>query len=310
MRKYLIIGGAGFIGSYLTDALIKRGHQVIVIDNLLTSRKENLNQKAKFFKMDVCESRVFDIFKIEKPDIAYYLAGPINLRREINDPLFSKGLNILYGFKKILDYSHSFEIKKVIFLSSGGAIYSKAKIVPTSEENLTRPDSLYGLANLILEKFLDEYYKAFKLNFIILRLSNVYGPRQWESGVVPSFIKQILENKPLVINGDGTQTRDFIYIDDAIPALLIAEKSKKTGIFNVGSGQEISLNQLAKKIARILNMKVKPTHRFSKKEKIQRSVLDYSKIKKELNWEPKISLEQGLKKTIDWHNSNSLNKKP
>jgi len=301
MRKYLIVGGNGFIGSHLTDALVKKGNRVIVVD----FSDKYLNPKVEFFKLDVCNPEVLNVFKKEKPDIVYYLAGPINLRREINDPLFNKGLDVLDGFKKILDYCHELKIKKVVFLSSGGAICSKAKIIPTSEKDSSRPSSFYGLANLILEKLLDEYYKKYKLSFIILRLSNVYGPRQWESGVVPSFIRQILENRSPIISGDGTQTRDFIYIDDAISALLIAGETKKTGIFNVGSGQEISLNQLAKEIARILNIEIKPSYCFSE-EKVQRSALDWSKAKKELDWKPKISLVQGLKKTIDWYEKHSF----
>ena len=304
MNKYLIIGGAGFIGSYLVDSLIEQGNQVVVIDSLLTGKEENLNSKAKFLKIDVSSPEILDVFETEKPDIVYYLAGPINLRREMNDPLFNKGLDIFNGFKKALDYSRTFKVKKVVFVSSGGAVYSRANIIPTTEKDLTCPGSLYGLANLVLEKILDEYYKVYELNFIILRLSNVYGPRQWESGAVPSFIKQISKNQSLVISGDGTQTRDFIYIDDVVSALLIAGRTEKTGVFNVGSGQEISLNQLAKEITRILNRKIKRSYGFSK-EVIQRSILDCSKIKEELNWEPKISLEQGLKKTIDWYNSRS-----
>lgn len=297
MRKYLIIGGTGFIGSHLVDALAKRGDKVAVID----FNDKYLNPETEFFKLDVCDPKVLNVFKKEKPDIVYYLAGPINLRREINDPLFGKSLNILDSFKKILDYCCEFKTKKVVFLSSGGAIYSNAKIIPTTEKDLTQPNSLYGLANLILEKFLDEYYRKYKLNFIILRLSNIYGPRQWESGVVPSFIKQILENKSPVINGNGTQTRDFIYISDAVSALLIAGNSRKTGIFNIGSGGETSLNELFKKIAGILNKKIRPEYRFAAEEKVPRNALNWSKAKRELNWKPEVSLGEGLKKTIDWY---------
>ncbi len=281
---------------------MKKGNRVIVVD----FSDKYLNPKVEFFKLDVCNPEVLNVFKKEKPDIVYYLAGPINLRREINDPLFNKGLDVLDGFKKILDYCHELKIKKVVFLSSGGAICSKAKIIPTSEKDSSRPSSLYGLANLILEKLLDEYYKKYKLSFIILRLSNVYGPRQWENGVVPSFIKNISENKFPVIRGDGTQTRDFIYVDDAVSALLIGGESKKTGIFNVGSGKETSLNELSKKIAKILNKKIRPKYRFARGIEVQRSALDWSKAKKELDWKPKISLVQGLKKTIDWYEKHSF----
>jgi UDP-glucose 4-epimerase len=298
--RCLITGGAGFIGSHLADALTKKGNQVMVIDTLLSGKKQNLNPKIKFFRYDICNPKVFDVFKNEKPDIVYHLAGPINLRRKINDPFFNKGLGVLSSFKKILDYAHIFNIKKLIFVSSGGAIYSGAKVIPTSEDYPSHPVSFYGLANLMLERLIKEYYNMYKLNSIILRLSNIYGPRQWGSGVIPSFIKQILENKSPVINGDGKQTRDFVYIDDIIRALLISAKTKKTGIFNVGSGQEINLNELCREINKLLNTNIKPSYHFVEKEESQRSVLDCSKIKNELNWQPRVNLEAGLKKTIGW----------
>lgn len=299
--RCLITGGAGFVGSHLADELIKKGHRVIVIDSFFGGKKQNLNPKVKLFKFDICNLKVFDVFKKERPDIVYHLAGPINLRRKINDPLFNKGFSVLDGSKRILDYSYILNIKKFIFVSSGGAIYSGARIVPTPEDYPAHPSSLYGLANLILERLLKEYYKMYKLNLIILRLSNIYGPRQWEKGVIPSFIKQILRNKSPIISGDGKQTRDFIYIDDVVRALLIAAKTKKTGIFNVGSGREISINELFKEITEILNIKIKPSYHFTEeKEETQRSVLNCSKIKKELDWEPRVDLKKGLERTIDW----------
>lgn len=301
--RCLITGGAGFIGSHLTDELIKQGYQVIVIDSLLRDKKQDLNSEIKLYRFDIINPKVFDVFKKEKPDIVYHLAGPINLRSKINDPLLNKGLNVFRGTKRILDYSHILNIKKFIFVSSAGAIYSGSRVIPTPEDYLSHPTSFYGLANLILERLLEEYHKMYKLNSIILRLSNIYGPRQWGSGVIPSFINQISRNKSPVINNDGKQTRDFVYIDDVVRALLIIAKTKKTGIFNVGSAQEISLNELFKKIIVILNLKIKPSYNFAEKEETQRSALDCSKIKKELNWEPKVNLEEGLKRTIDWFNN-------
>ena len=300
MSKILVTGGAGFIGSHLVDRLIKKGHQVVVVDKLYTGKKKNLNPKAKFYQFDIQNRKVFNIFKREKPDIVYYLSGPINLRRKIDDPLFEKSLNILGSFKKILDYSHSLEIKKFVFISSGGAIYEEANIIPTSENYPASPTSIYGLANLIMEKFLEEYSKAHHLNFIILRLSNVYGPRQWKSGIIPSFITSLLKNKSSIIYGNGKQTRDFIYIDDAVEAMIVAAKIKEKEIFNVGSGREVSINQLYKKIAKILDKKIELKYFLSQDAGIKRSALDFSKIKKNLGWQPKYDLERGLKETIKW----------
>jgi UDP-glucose 4-epimerase len=263
-----------------------------------------LNPEVEFFKLDISDPRVLNVFKKEKPDIVYHLAGPINLRRQINDPLFSKSLNIFGGFKKILDYCREFKTKKVIFLSSGGAIYSNAKIIPTTEKYLAHPGSFYGLANLIFEKLLDEYYKSYKLNFIILRLSNVYGPRQWESGIIPSFIIKLLNKKKPVINGDGRQTRDFIYIDDVVKACLIFAKKRKRGIYNVGSGKEVTIYEIFTTIREILHSKIKPIYKNLMESGPRKSALDIQKIQKEFCWQPKINLKEGLAKTIEWFQKN------
>ena len=281
MKKYLITGGAGFIGSYLVDSLIKQGHQVIVVDNLLTSRKENLNSKAKFFKIDVYGPKLFDIFKTEKPDIVYHLAGPINLRREINDPLFVESQNVLKRIKIICHCCSLASTKKIVFFSSGGAIYSGVK-------------TIYCLDNLMIEKYIELY----GLDYVILRLSNVYGPRQWKKGIIP----QIIINKEPKIKGDGTQTRDFIYIDDVVEAAILT--MDKNGIYNIGTGKEHSINEIIDMVRKISNSEIKPI--YEGVEEVKRSVLNIEKIKKELNWEPKVSLEQGLKKTIDWYEKHSF----
>jgi len=270
-----------------------------VIDSLLGNGKQKVNPKATFFNVDMNNPKVFGVFETEKPDILYYLAGPINIRREITDPLFDTGLEVVRGFKRILDYARSVKIQKVIFASSGGAIYSGAEVLPTTEDYRAHPVSLYGLANLLLEKVLDEYYRANALRFITLRFSNVYGPRQWKNGVIPSFVEQILRDEPPLIHGDGSQTRDFVYIDDVVKALLIAAETEKTGIFNIGSGHETSLNTLVHEIAGMLHKKIMPQYCSGETEKTKRSVLDCTKAQEELKWEPKVSLGEGLKKTID-----------
>jgi UDP-glucose 4-epimerase len=299
-KTILVTGGAGFIGSHLVDRLIKKGHKVIIVDKLYSGRKKNFDPQAKFFRFDVQNTKIFNIFKKEKPDIVYYLSGPINLRRRIDDPLFEKNLDILKGLKRFLDWSYISKVKKFVFVSSGGAIYSEAKIIPTSENHPVSTSSIYGLANLILEKLLEEYSKIYNLNFTILRLSNVYGSRQWKEGIIPSFIISLLKNEPPIINGNGKQTRDFIYIDDVIEAMLIVGIGKEVGIFNVGSGQEITIDKLYKKIAGILKKKIEPKYSFSQNIGAKRNALNCLKIKKIFNWKPKYSLDEGLKKTIKW----------
>lgn len=298
--KILITGGAGFIGTHLYQRLTENRNKIIIVDSFINKRKRNFS-RAKVYATNISSSYLRRIFQKEKPDLIFYLAGPINLRRKISDPLFSAGVKTIDGFKKILDYSCDYRVKKIIFASSGGAIYEDAEIIPTPEIYPAHPTSLYGLANLFLEKLLKEYSKIYKLNFSILRLSNVYGPKQWETGVIPSFIISILNNKPPIITGDGSQTRDFIYIDDVITAFRLAATNKKNEIFNVGSGKEISIYQLVRGITKILDVKIKPKYVLLKHTKeTKRSALDISKIKKELNWTPKYSLEKGLERTIEW----------
>jgi len=306
-KKSLILGGGGFIGSHLCEALIRNKSDVGIIDNFSTGSKKLLPSQVKIYNLDISSPAVKKIFRKEKPDFVFHLAGPINLRRGINDPLFEDGFNVIKGFKKILDYSQTSKIRKLIFASSGGAIYENAKILPTPENYIAHPLSFYGQANLILERLLEEYYRIYKLNFIILRLSNVYGPRQWENGVIPSFINRIKEGKPPIIYGDGQTTRDFIFIEDVIRAFLISVKSREIGIFNVGSSKEITLDNVVKRISRILRKNIKPKY-YPKKNEITRSLLDCTRIKRQLGWKPRVDFNEGLKKTINWY-LNTQNKK-
>jgi len=292
-KKYLIIGGAGFIGSHLADHLASEGFDVLVIDNFEV--KKGTNEKVKSFKEDISSAKVKNIFETEMPDVVYYLAGPISLRKNINSKDFDEGLNIFKGFKQSIDYSAAAK-SKFIFVSSGGAIYSDADIIPTNEMRSLNPNSPYGAANLLMEKILE----SCDIDYTIIRFSNIYGPRQWSDGVIPSFISGALNSKHLVVKGDGSQTRDFLYIDDAVSALLKAEKAGNNEAYNVASGKELSINSLIEKIAEILKIKIEVEYAGSQ-ERIKRSALDYSKFKKEFGWEPKVSIETGIKKTADYY---------
>lgn len=299
-KTILITGGAGFLGSHLAQKLA-RENRVIAID-IVNNLPQDIKQSIKFYEMDVAdpEGGIEEVFQKERPQIVYHLAGPIALRREINDPLFKKSLNILGNLNTILNCCTKYGVEKIIFFSSGGAIYEKANIIPTPEDYLAHPISLYGSANLIIEEYLKTYYQKYGLNFTILRLSNVYGPRQWGSGIIPSIITKIISDESPIIYGNGTQTRDFIFVEDAIEASIFAIKDNKNKTYNVSSGEEISVNELLDKIAAILNKPNKPVYTSQKINEIERSCLDNSKIKKELRWQPKTNIDQGLKETINW----------
>jgi len=225
------------------------------------------------------------------------------VRRSVEDPINDAKINIL-GSLNILDACRKFKVKKIIFSSTGGVIYGNAKIIPTPENYTPKPESPYGIAKLTIENYLDFYKKVYNLNYISLRFANVYGPRQdpkGEAGVVAIFIGKLLKRERPVIFGDGKQTRDFVYVNDVVSALIksMSYKGKET-IFNVGTGIETSVNQLFKLISKILRVKIKPIYAPPKPGELKRSCLDISKIKKELNWKPAYNLEEGLKETIKW----------
>jgi UDP-glucose 4-epimerase len=301
--KILVTGGAGFIGSHLVDALIERGYQVIVIDNLSTGKKENINKKAKFYKIDICSPKIVEIFKNEKPQICFHLAAQINIRKSVEDPIFDAKVNILGSLNIIQNFigyrTSNIGHSKFIFASSI-AVYGEPKKLPIDENHPLNPISSYGIAKLTIENYL-KLYSARGLNFVILRFSNVYGPRQrsnGEGGVISIFIDRILKGKKPIIFGDGTQTRDFLYVKDAVKALILSMKANPGSVYNVGANEEMKIKEVLNKISTLLGKRVEPIFKPRSKGEILKSRVDYSKIKKELSWRPKYNLEKGIKETI------------
>jgi len=293
-KTILITGVAGFLGSHLSRKLAE-GNRVIgmdVIDN-------------EFYKADIADpGAVEEIFRKERPQIVYHLAGPIGLRREIDDPIFEKSLNVLGNLSTILSCCTKYGTEKIIFFSSGGALYEKAETIPTSENYPVHPTSLYGLANLLIEKYIKKCQEKYGLNFTILRFGNVYGPRQWESGIIPSIIIKVLGGESPVVHGDGRQTRDFLFVDDVVEASLLVLNDNKNETYNVSSGEEISINEIIDKIGANLGKAIRPIYNSEGIKGIERSCLDNLKIKKGLGWQPKTNTDQGLRKTIDWFRLN------
>jgi len=301
-KTILVTGGAGFIGSHFVDRLIKENYQVIVIDNLSTGKKENLNLKAKFYKIDIRSPKINQIFKKEKPEIVFHCAAQIDLRKSVENPIENAKINIL-GTLNLLENCKKYKIKKFIFASTGGAMYGEADVIPTPETYPEWPLSPYGIEKLTVEKYLNYYYKVFGLPFISLRLANVYGPRQnskGEAGVVAIFCDKMLSGKQPIINDDGKQTRDFVFVDDVIEANILAMKKDKVGIFNIGTTKETSVNEIFKKLKKLTYSNCKKIHGLEKPGEQRRSCLNFHRAKKELGWQPKYSLDGGLKKTIEW----------
>jgi UDP-glucose 4-epimerase len=300
--KILVTGGAGFIGSHLVDRLVQEGHEVVVADNLSTGKRRNLNRAAEFYKRDVEGSRMESVFRRERPVVLIHLAAQMNIRRSVEDPLFDAQVNIL-GTLNVLDQAVRYGTRKVIFASSGGAIYGEQDVFPAPESHATRPLSPYGISKLTGEYYLAYYQRVSGIQYVSLRFSNVYGPRQdpyGEAGVVAIFTQKMIAGEQPIINGNGRQTRDFIYVDDVVEAHMSVLGRDIQGVYNVGTAHETTINDLYGKLADLTKAGCKQLYGPSKKGEQARSVVDASKLRQELGWEPRVSLDDGLARTVEY----------
>ncbi len=304
--KILVTGGAGFIGSHIVDTFIDAGHDVVVIDNLSTGRMENLNTKAKFYLIDIRSREVDRIFEIEKFDAICHQAAQMDVRKSVADPLFDADVNVK-GSLNILQNCIKYDIKKFIFASTGGAVYGEQESYPCDETHPLRPVSPYGITKLTVEKYLFFYNIEYGLNYTILRYSNVYGPRQnpfGEAGVIAIFAHKLLNNQQAVINGDGKQTRDYIYVADVAKANLKALNDKRNEIYNIGTGVETDVNTIFKIIKEISGSGVKEKHGRALPGEQRRSVISSKKAEKMLDWKAEVNFNEGIKRTINFFRRN------
>ncbi len=305
MAKILVTGGAGFIGSTLVDKLISEGHEVVVIDDLSSGKKDYLNPVAKFYEVDICSPKIEKIFKKEAFDFVYHLAAQIDVRKSVADPVYDNKINVLGGLN-IIANAQAHGVKKIIFSSTGGAIYGEAEEVPTTESSQTYPVSPYGIHKLTVEKYLNYYYQVYGLNYTVLRFANVYGPRQFkggEAGVVAIFIDNAVKGLESLQFGDGRQTRDFVYVDDVVRALYLSLNIDCCGEINIGSGVETNLLNIGSHIEKALGGPIKIKEMPAKAGEQRRSCLSHQLAKDVLNWDPKINMEEGIKRTIAWAQS-------
>ena len=300
--KVLVTGGAGFIGSHIVDRLIKEGHEAVIVDNLSTGKKKNRNKEARFYKLDILSPKLEKLFQKEKPDVISHHAAQIDVRRSVADPLFDAQVNIL-GLLNVLENAMRCGIRRVIFASSGGAVYGEQQTFPAPETHPTHPLSAYGISKLTGEHYLYYYQQMGGLSPVSLRYANVYGPRQdpfGEAGVVAIFTQKMLTGEQPVINGNGQQTRDYIYVEDVVEAHMVVMNDNVEGVYNVGTQCETSVNQLSQCLAELTGSSNKAIYGPEKRGELSRSLLDYGKLNKAVGWEPQTGLQQGLEKTVNY----------
>jgi UDP-glucose 4-epimerase len=301
--KIIVTGGAGFIGSHVVDAYLDGNHEVLVIDDFSTGQGANLNPRAAVEKVDIAEPKAARLVREFKPDIVNHHAAQMDVRRSVADPTFDARVNII-GFINLLEAAKDAGVKKVIFSSSGGAIYGDREPIPATEEHPTIPLSPYGVSKLTGELYLSYYQLIFGLPYVALRYANVYGPRQsskGEAGVVAIFIDRLLAGESPIINGDGKQTRDYVYVGDVVAANLAALDTPYAGPVNIGTETETDVVTLCELLRQNVGAAVGAVHGAAKLGEQRRSCLDTSLARKVLRWKPQVGLEEGLQKTLAYY---------
>lgn len=299
----LVTGGAGFIGSHIVDALIERDHTVLVYDDLSSGKIANINPKATLIQTDIRDQKALtQVFSENAIEVVYHLAAQIDVRKSAADPLSDAETNILASLH-LINLASKQKVKKFIFSSTGGAIYGDTDIRPTPENHSEHPLSPYGIAKLSVDKYLHFYREIMGLPSVSLRYANVYGPRQnphGEAGVVSIFINKMLEEVNPIINGDGTQSRDYTYVSDVVDANILAlETESASGVYNIGTSKETTVNELFQIINTFFDNSFQEIHTEGKPGEQKTSSLDTTRAQKELSWSPKVELHTGLKQTFE-----------
>ena len=297
--KVLVTGGAGFIGSHVVDAFVGAGHDVVVVDDLSSGRKENLNRKAVLRQVDIRSGELEQVFIEEHPDVVSHQAAKANVRESMEKPMLYADVNIL-GSLNLLEICRRHGVKKFIYASTGGACYGEPQYLPVDEDHPVNPLDPYGASKHHVEHYLHLYWLNYKLPYTILRYPNVYGPRQdplGEAGVVAIFTGKMLKGEQAVINGSGEQERDFVYVGDVARANLLAVDAP-TGIYNIGSGAGTNINTIFAEIKRATGYRDEAVHGAAKLGEVCKIYLNADKANNELGWQPAVSLADGMQRTV------------
>ena len=300
--RVLLTGGAGFIGSHVADSFLDRGHEVTIVDDLSSGKKENVPEKTVFYERDIREGCA-EVFEEFRPEALCHQAAQMDVRRSVREPDFDADVNVL-GTIRLLENCVRYGVEKVVFASTGGAIYGEQRKFPASEDHPLRPVSPYGVSKLAGESYLHFYQVQYGLSYAALRYANIYGPRQdphGEAGVVAIFSGNLAAGKVSIINGTGEQTRDYVYVEDVARANVLAlEGGASPGAYNIGTGIETSVNQLYEALREISGKDLPPEHGPAKPGEQTRSSIDLSKALRELGWRLETDLTVGLKRTLNF----------
>jgi UDP-glucose 4-epimerase len=304
--KIVVTGGAGFIASHIVDAFIERGHEVHIFDDFSTGQKANLNPKATLHTIDIADPKAARLIEQIKPDALSHHAAQMDVRHSVADPTFDARVNIL-GFINLLEGGKNAGVKKILFASSGGAVYGEQEIFPAPESHVTQPASPYGVSKRTGELYLSYYHQAYGLPYIALRYANVYGPRQsskGEAGVVAIFLSMLLSGKTPLINGDGKQSRDYVFVGDVVAANVAALESTYIGQINIGTGVETDVVTIYDHLRQAVGSTTQAQHGPAKPGEQRRSCLDNRHAGAVLGWQPQMALADGLRRTAQYYREN------
>jgi UDP-glucose 4-epimerase len=306
--RALVTGGAGFIGSHVVDGLVARDHEVVVLDDLSSGKRENLSSAlqsgATLIEGSITETdTVAEAFERAQPDRVFHLAAQIDVRRSVSDPVYDLGVNV-GGTLNLLEASRQREVERFVFASTGGAIYGEGdgRELPFPETAECRPDAPYGQSKLAAEGYLGLYRRLYGLETIVVRLGNVYGPRQdprLEAGVVAIFCGALTGGEQPIVFGDGDQTRDYVYVGDVADAFAAASDGAGAGTYNIGTGIETSVLELGRAIADACDTTFEPEFAPQRLGEVRRTAVDPSRAAAELDWSAATSLPEGIGRTLE-----------
>jgi UDP-glucose 4-epimerase len=301
--KVLVTGGAGFIGSNVADGFIARGHQVAVVDDLSSGYARNVPDKAAFHQVDITGDDLEEVFREERPDVVDHHAAQIDVRKSVENPMYDARINVL-GSLNVIHQALRHGVKKIIYASTGGAVYGEPEYLPADEQHPIRPLCQYGVTKHTVEHYLYLYRQLYDLDYTVLRYPNVYGPRQdplGEAGVVAIFTEALMHGRRPTIYGDGTHTRDYVFVGDIVAANVLALERGGGMILNLGWGREVSVNDIFGVLKEVLSSDLEPIHADERLGEIHRICLDSGRAREELGWKPEVSLNEGIGRTVHYY---------